>query len=65
LRERKPGVRFLHTGVENASSRYRQPVPDAPCAVVCLDCAGDTAKTALYARFPVEETIGRFRVFTR
>jgi hypothetical protein len=65
LRERNPGVRFLHTGVENASSRYAQPVPDAPCAVVCLDCAGDSAKAALYAGFPSEKTIGRFLVFTR
>jgi hypothetical protein len=65
LRERNPRVRFLHTGVSNASARYAQPVTTAPCAVVCLDCAGDAVKTARYAAFPRTEIAGRFLVFMR
>lgn len=65
LRERNPEVRFVHAGVRNASSRYAQPVAEAPCAVVCLDCAGDAERIALYTAFPREEAVGRFLVFLR
>ena len=63
LRERNPRVRFLHTGVENASSRYAAPVDAKPCAVVCLDCLGDTQRATLYAAFPQADTAGRFLTF--
>lgn len=62
LRERKPRTVFLHTGVQNASSRYRHPVGRAPCAVVCLDCAGDPKRLELYSNFPRRERIDDFVV---
>jgi len=65
LRERKPGIAFLHTGVPNVSSRYRQPVAAVPCAVACLNCAGDEARLRLYGDFPVRIPAGRFIVFAR
>jgi hypothetical protein len=65
LRERNPAVRFLHTGVSNLTRRYAPPVPDVPCAVVCLDCAGDAKRLSLYQGFPRSTMIGRFVVFQR
>ena len=60
LRERVPAVRFEHTGVENASARYYREAP-RPCAVLCLDCAGNARRAAMY-RGRVE-SIGRFLLF--
>jgi hypothetical protein len=56
--------RFVHVGVANASSKYAPPVAEKPCAVVCLDCVGDTARARLYSAFPRVETAGKFLVFT-
>ena len=65
LRETEPGARFIHTGVRNASTRYRQPIEASPCAVVCLDCAGDMERLGLYRDFPEVVPIGKFVVFLR
>lgn len=64
LRARKPGVRFVHTGVHNASSRYAANQPAQPCAVLCLDCAGKSAKIQLYSGpFGPPAQAGTFLVF--
>jgi hypothetical protein len=63
LRERNPGVRFVHTGVENASARYAPKGQPRPCAVLCLDCAGIRKKIALYATIGPPVEIGRFLLF--
>jgi hypothetical protein len=63
LRERQPQTLFLHTGVQNTSARFRPPVNRAPCAVVCLDCAGDDRREALYSAFPRKTTVDKFLVF--
>ena len=65
LRERNPNVLFVHTGVNDASSRYRPPVDAMPCAVVCLNCARDEKRRALYGSFGSGTEAGRFVVFTR
>ena len=65
VREKKPGVLFLHTDVKNASRQYRQPVDGSPCAVVCLDCAGDSTRRSIYGDFPEAVTVDRFVVFLR
>jgi len=65
LRERNPKVLFVHTGVKNASARYWPPVPDQPCAVVCLECAGDSKRLSLYRDFPVTTIAGKFVLLTR
>jgi hypothetical protein len=49
LRERLPGVQFVHSGVNNASARYKQPVSAAPCAVVCLHCEGGDWRSGSFA----------------
>jgi Dolichyl-phosphate-mannose-protein mannosyltransferase len=63
LRQRNPRIQFEHTGVENASNRYRQPVSSAACAVVCLHCAGDEHRLSLYREFPTVISEGSFVVF--
>jgi hypothetical protein len=63
LRERKPGILFLHTGVQNFSERRYPPSVDAlPCAVVCLECAGDANRLARYASFPARVVVDKFVV---
>jgi hypothetical protein len=63
LRERNPAVRFLHTGVENASARYALPGQPRPCAVLCPDCADIRSKVALYGSIGPPIDIGRFLLF--
>ena len=63
LRERKPAVRFLHTGVENASSRYYPATPPRPCAVLCLDATGSRQKIARYGAISPPIPLGRFLLF--
>lgn len=65
LRERRPATRFLHTGVQNVSARYRQPIDAVPCAVACLDCAGDTKRLGIYGDFPRSAVIDKFVIFLR
>jgi hypothetical protein len=65
LRERSPEVRFLHTGVQNASSQYQQPTDAPACAVVCLDCAGDTRRLQLYRVFGASTTIDKFVILLK
>lgn len=64
LRERKPGTNFVHTGVRNVSIKYAPPVSDSPCAIMCLDCAGDPASLDLYRGFGPPRQIGRFLLFS-
>ncbi len=63
LRERIPGVLFVHTGVHNVSARFRPSVEAAPCAVVCLDCAGDHQRQSLYQSLPWRADVDKFVVF--
>jgi Dolichyl-phosphate-mannose-protein mannosyltransferase len=63
LRERIPGVLFVHTGVHNVSARFRPPVEAAPCAIVCLDCAGDRQRESLYQSLPWRADIDKFVIF--
>jgi hypothetical protein len=65
LRERNPRVQFVHTGVSNVSMKYAPPVADRPCAVLCLDCAGDPASVRLYSDFGPPRQIGHFLLFSR
>jgi hypothetical protein len=69
LRQRLPEVRFLHTGVENASKQYRQPIDTPPCAVVCLDCDGDSPRLQLYSALDLalgtSERIGKFVILLK
>ncbi len=60
LRERRPEVRFIHTGVKNASARY-YPVPlPRPCAIWCPDCDGNAKKLELYRACGAPLVVGRF-----
>ena len=63
LREVNPRAVFVHTGVENASQHYPQPITAAPCAVVCLNCVGDAKRLSLYSRFRTSAIAGKFVVF--
>jgi len=63
LRERIPSVRFVHTGVENASARYYPDGPPRPCAVLCLDCIANRKKLELYTPIGEPIAIGRFLLF--
>jgi hypothetical protein len=63
LRERNPKVRFVHTGVTNASARYAAVGTPLPCAVLCPDCIANQQKIALYREVGPPIEIGRFLLF--
>jgi hypothetical protein len=65
LRERNPRVRFVHTGVTNASARYAAAGAPPPCAVVCPDCIANQRKIALYRDIGPPIEIGRFLLFLK
>ena len=65
LRERRPHILFVHTGVQNASTRYPQPVDANPCAIVCFDCAGDPKRLALYSAFSDRAVVDRFVILVQ
>lgn len=65
LREERPGIRFVHTGVDNASSRYKPRSWDQPCAVVCLGCAGQQDRLKIYRDWPKTIRIDTILVFLR
>ncbi|HKD07435.1 MAG TPA: hypothetical protein VKB79_16150 [Bryobacteraceae bacterium] len=63
LRQRNPSVQFVHTRVDNASRKYPNPVAHPPCAIVCLECAADQKRLALYAAFGGQKSAGQTIVF--
>jgi hypothetical protein len=63
LLERNAIVRFFHLGVENASASYARSDHPGPCAVLCIECAGDQKKIAAYSNIGAPATIGRFLLF--
>jgi hypothetical protein len=63
LLERDRNSRFVHTGVTGPSAKYAKPAD--PCAVVCLDCAGDPARLETYRTWGPPRQIGRFLLFTK
>jgi hypothetical protein len=63
LRERNPAMKFVHTGIANSSAKYAR--PGTPSAILCLDCAGDTARIGLYRDFGAPRQIGKFLLFVR
>jgi hypothetical protein len=65
LRERSPNVRFVHTGVTNASARYAVAGSPTPCAVLCPDCIANQQKIALYRDVGPPIEIGRFLLFLK
>ena len=62
LRERNPGVEFVHVGVENESVRYQR-APAAVCAVLCMDCAGSPELIERYGSVGRPVQINRFMLF--
>jgi hypothetical protein len=65
LLERNPRVRFLHSGVSNATLRYAAPDQPAACAVFCLECAGKPQKATLYSPIGPPLELGRSLLFVR
>ena len=61
LKQRLPGVEFVHTGVSNSSKKYER--PSQPCAVVCLDCAGDGEAREYYRSLGEPRLIGKFLLY--
>ena len=65
LRSRSPGVRFLHTGVENPSARYYPVGVPEPCAVLCMHCGGNQAKIAEYEGIGKPIALGNSLLFLK
>jgi hypothetical protein len=65
LRERNPQVRFVHTGVVNASARYAAADIPPPCAVLCPDCIANQRKIARYHGLGPPIEISRFLLFLK
>jgi 4-amino-4-deoxy-L-arabinose transferase-like glycosyltransferase len=63
LREVRPDAQFVHTGVDNPSRKYAQPVAQPPCAIVCLECVGNASRMARYRGFGAETDLGGAVVF--
>ena len=63
LLKRDPGIRFVHTGVTNASARHYPANREQPCAVLCLDCLGTAGKIALYSSLGPTIPLGRFLLY--
>ena len=63
LRERDPNVYFVHSGVDNGSAGYAQPV--TPCAVLCMDCAGVQDRIDRYRSIGPPIEVNRFLLFIR
>ena len=63
LREKKPSVMFVHTGVNNASIKYAFRRPERSCVVLCMDCAGKPALLNRYHADGQATRIGEFVVF--
>ena len=61
LKRRWPDVRFVHTGVSNTSKKYEK--PSQPCAVLCLDCAGDKEEMDYCRGLGEPRQIGRFLLY--
>ena len=65
LRERRPQIRFAHTGVQNVSGRFPQPIGTSPCAIACLGCTGDLKRLHLYGDYQTPVPIGQFAIMLR
>jgi 4-amino-4-deoxy-L-arabinose transferase-like glycosyltransferase len=63
LREKKPSIVFVHTGVNNVSAKYAFRQRGQPCAVLCMDCAGKPGLLNRYRVYAQNVTIGEFVVF--
>ena len=63
LREQMPAARFIHVGVENASSRYAAKPVENPCVILCLRCNGVPEKRAEYRRNRRVEEDGESLIF--
>jgi len=61
LKEKKPEARFIHTGVGGPSAKYA--TSERPCAVLCLDCAGDSNRIVLYREYRTPLPMGKFLFF--
>lgn len=64
LLEKESDVRFVHTGVANASTRYETKPPPRPCAILCMNCADDGSREKFYRAWGEPVHIGLFLLYT-